>query len=177
MVLGSAADQLEPGETVLWTGVSTSGRVFHPLDLYSTLIGLVWMMWTSFVLSGMPIGANGRVATIAVCLLGPIMSLQEVVRRRIRWRRETYVLTGKRAFIVDRDKPSAIRERRLNSSTCKAYSIAASGRGILVFFPSGPMSTIVYGLAEVIGYRVFDFVNIQDVAALRALVDELKSRK
>ena len=130
-----ALDALADGEFVVWRGRTTSSLAWEPADYFATITGIAWLVTTPLIGGSYFMQSSGIVLIVAVAFwLMPVLGCALVMlNRRLARSTSTYVLTNRRAMIVNRLPRLNIRWRMLAASQVLLSGITPDGTATLNF--------------------------------------------
>jgi hypothetical protein len=125
---------LDPGERILWQGAPTARLlVFRPIDAFLVPFSLLWTGIVAFIALGgglaSPFPANAMLSFFL--LIGLYFTIGRFVADAWHRRRTSYVLTDRRALIVEGGIARRLREQPLHRAL--AISLKGSDRGSVTF--------------------------------------------
>lgn len=157
------------GESVLWVGRPGSLLAREALDYYWASMGVFWAVFVPQLLAT-GTAVSGPVQLGLVGAVGPVMAVSEMVWRRRKWKTAVYVLTNKRAAIVNPSWRVPFRVVLIESVTCTVSSLRGDGSGTLTFWPAQPPPDLFRKLQMIMRYEVFSFVGVAHATSVRGML-------
>ncbi len=137
------ADELNPGERIIWSGQPQQGLVFRAMDWFLIPFSLLWGGFALFFEFSMVTGGAPPVATVAgipFALMGIYAIFGRFFVDLAQRRRTYYALTNERALII-----SGLFHHNIKAIFIKylpeiSVSMRRNGRGTITFGTANPMA-------------------------------------